>query len=148
MANTYTGKPATSTRDFVRWRTGDTDASDWLQTDSEIDAALSIHGDKFQAAAAVADAIAAKFARRVDSTMGKLKLTLSQKVKQYRELAGAIRTEATISVAAAPWMAAHSVSAKDGYEEDTDRVVPAFAVDMHDTVEQNSLGLGRPTTGI
>lgn len=132
MSWTYGGDPSANNRDFVRFEVGDTDTTDQLVTDEEIAGAVSLYGNKWKAAAAVAQAIAGKFARRVDSTMGKLKLAYSQRVKHYLELAKKLEAEAKKHGRAAPWAGAVSKDEKQTEEDDTDRAEPAFAVRQFD----------------
>ena len=55
MSWTYSGDPATSDKDAVRFLTGDTDAGDQLASDEEIAYALSQRPDVRLAAAVVCD---------------------------------------------------------------------------------------------
>lgn len=114
---------------WVRWRVGDTDTTDQLQEDAEINAALSDYGDKRYAASAVAKAIAAKFARRMDSKMGKLDLKNSQLYDHYIALASELDIEVA-SAGATPWAASVSRSEKESQQQDTNRTKPAFARGM------------------
>lgn len=118
---------------FVRWRIQDTSTSDQLLQDDEITGAISVYGDKWAAAVASAKAIAFKYARRADMTMGKLSIKHSQKAKAFADLAAEIEEEAGLLVAASPWMGAESIGTKQTYEEDTDRVLPFFTRDTFDT---------------
>ena len=134
MAWTYSGDPSKSDRDWVRWRVGDTDSSDKLQTDAEIDAAVTTYGTKYLAAAQIALSIAAGYARRVDTAMGKLKISHSQRVQYWTDFAMKLQAEADLT-GVAPWAGGISKDSKQEFEADTDRVEPSFAVGMHDTVE-------------
>lgn len=131
MSWSYTGNPTDSTKDYVRFRIGDTDSSDQLLGDDEIDAMVSQFGDKRLAAAAAAESVAAKFSRRFDTRYGKVSQQWSQLVEHYLTLAKKLRAEYTLN-AAAPWAGSISQSAKDEERDDTDRVEPAFSVGMHD----------------
>ena len=132
MTWSYGGDPSANDQDFVRFEVGDTDTNDQLVTDEEIAGAVSLWGNKWRAASNVAKAIGGKFARRVDSTMGKLQIAYSQRVKHYMDLAKSLEAEAKKHGAAAPWAGAISQDAKKAEEDDTDRVVPAFAVGQFD----------------
>lgn len=93
MSWTYSGNPATSSRDEIRFLVGDTDPSDQLVEDEEIDYVLSIHADpganqsNYTAAAAVAQAIAARFAKKLDKSVGGLSLPWRQRYEQYVQIA-------------------------------------------------------------
>ncbi len=116
-----------NTKDWVRWRVGDTSTSDQLQHDEEISAAVSNFGNKYAGAAAVARAIAGKFAREPDSKMGQVAFSNSQKSQAFLALAKTIDLEAASEGITGPWMGASSVAWKDSQEEDEDRVQPSFA---------------------
>lgn len=134
MTWTYGGDPGDNNKDYVRFRIGDTDSNDELLSDEEINAMLSQFGDKRLAAASAAEAIAAKFSRRVDTRMGKLSQQWSDLVAHYHALAKKLRKEFAIH-GAAPWAGSISESDKDSERDDTDRVEPAFSVGMHDFAE-------------
>ena len=86
MTWTYTD-PATSTRDEVRFMVGDTDTDDQLLTDLEIAYLLAAWINVTVTASKAASAIAAKFSRLADKSIGDLRISLSQKVASYRQLA-------------------------------------------------------------
>jgi len=133
MAFTYAGTPAASSREWVRWRVGDTDSTDPLQTDTEVDAAVSVYGSKFKAAAAGAKAIAAKYARKADMTMDQLSIKHSQKSEQYLALAAEI--EASIGLdAGRVGSIAISRTDRETERDDTDRPEPAFTSGMFSEV--------------
>ena len=77
--------PSVSTRDWVRWMVGDTDSTDELLQDEEIDAAVSDEGNKYRAAATCARAIASKFSRQADKKVGPLSISASQKAERYEK---------------------------------------------------------------
>jgi len=132
MTWTYTD-PGTSSRDWIRWRVGDTDTSDQLQTDEEIAAALGTYGSKFKAAAAVARAIAAKFSRKADMGMDQFSVRHSQKAAAYLALASDI--EAGVALDAGR-VASIAISETDRQTEmdDDDRPMPAFTSGMFSDV--------------
>jgi len=138
MSWTYSGDPAKSSRDWIRWRLGDTDSSAKLQTDAEIDAALTTWGTKELAAAQIARTVAAGYSRKVDTTMGKLRIAHSQRVKYWDDLAQTLMAESEMT-GVAPWAGGISEASKESFEADTDRVDPAFVIGIHDMTE-NSTG--------
>lgn len=96
MAWTYTD-PTTSDKDAVRFLVGDTDSTEPLVQDEEIEYVLTLRatvaGDvNYWAAADVAEAIAAKFARQIDKSVGSLQGSFKQKHDHYVELARRLRT--------------------------------------------------------
>jgi hypothetical protein len=132
MAWNYSDDPNSSKRDEVRFLIGDTDTSDQLLTDREIDFAVTRHSDANLAAVACALAIAAKYSRLADKAVGDLRLSYSQRSTQYIKLAGELKRQAA-ATGIAPWMPARSIADKEVALDDNDRVEPAFRVGMNDT---------------
>jgi len=130
---TYTHDPSASDRDWIRWRLSDTNCDAPLQWDEELAGLLALYPTKYLAAAAAARAVAQGFALKVDITMGKLSIKHSQRAEQYAAMADELEDEGGASTSAAPWSASISRSRKQGYREDSDRTLPAFARGMHDT---------------
>lgn len=131
MTWTYTGNPAASPKDAVRFRVGDTDFDDQLLQDEEILYLLGTEATVIQAAARAADGIAARFSRLSDKAVGDLRISFSQKSAQYRQLAMDLRSEAGISMAI-PFAGGISRSQKETQEADADRVQPSFKVGLDD----------------
>jgi hypothetical protein len=125
MTWTYGGDPSASDRDEVRFLVGDTDTTEQLVTNEEIAYAILKSSNNQLAAACIANALAAKFARKADKSVGDLSITYSQQAKQFRELAAQLMKDGSIS-GAMPYASGISVSGKDTVEEDTDRVQPSF----------------------
>ena len=91
MTWSYSGNPASSDTDAVRFLVADTQTSDQLISNEEINYLLTVYNDPAFAAVAAARAIAAKFARQSDQSrsVGDLSLSesFSQKSEQYHHLA-------------------------------------------------------------
>ena len=132
MTWTYTD-PGTSNRDWIRWRVGDTDTTDQLQSDEEIAAALSTYGSKFKAAAAVARAIAAKYSRKADMTMDQLSVKHSQKAAAYLKLAAEIEAGVALDAGRVGSIQITNTD-RQTEREDTERPQPAFASGMFSEV--------------
>ena len=98
--------------------------------DEEIDAFLSLEGGRDIAAAYAADAIAGSFARQVDRTIGKLKISLARASQSYFELGDRLRLKAASR--AAPYAGGISQDDKRDAERDGDRVKPAFSLGFTD----------------
>lgn len=134
----YTGDPELSSRDKVRWYTGDTDATDQLVSDEEIDSALDETGTAYGAASVVCRAIAARFARLVTkSTAGQnqtLTNNLSDLHKHYLDLAEQMSSSASSAVGAGLYAGGISISDKQSNEDDTDWVPPDFHREMLDAI--------------
>jgi len=131
----YSGDPRKSPLDEVRYLVGDTDEANTLISDAAINYEIaSVYGTtpppngNFLPAARVAEAIAATFTRLVDESVGDLHISYSQRAKQMRDLAVALRRRGTF--AAVPITAGgQSLAEKQQQNIDPDRVKPAFAID-------------------
>ena len=93
MSWTYSGDPSTSSRDEIRFLVGDTDSTDQLIENEEIDYVLVVHADpgasqnNYTAASVVAGAIAAKYAKKMNKSVGGLSLPWQQRFESYQRLA-------------------------------------------------------------
>lgn len=132
---TWTYGPTFSlARDRVRLLIGDTDSSDQLVSDEEI--ALYVTGGQlaevndYLSAAAVCDAIAAKFSRRADMSAGGSSASLSQQATAYQRKARQLRRQSALGTS--PFIGGISIADKDDREADSDRVAPAFSREMGD----------------
>lgn len=94
MTWTYSGDPAASDLDFVRFEVGDIETSEQLLQDEEINYCINSTSTAKAAAAKAARAIAARFARQVDESVGDMRLALSQRVKHYLALAKDLEAKA------------------------------------------------------
>jgi len=125
MTWTYSGNPADSTKDAVRFLVGDTDTTDQLITNEEITYLIAQHGVVNRVASETARAIAAKFARLMNRTIGGLSADFSAKYRQYLELADNLLSKDELSPVS-PYISGFSRSAKEAVELDTDRE-PTFS---------------------
>ena len=101
MAWTYTGSPGSVPRDAVRFALGDTDPSDPLMQDGEVDFALSDQGNTPKLAAAMlADRLAARFAREEAVSIDGISLSGSGRASAFRTLAAARRAVVARTAAA------------------------------------------------
>lgn len=88
----YSGSPGIDDPvSMIRLFIGDTNASDPLMTDSEIQAIVGLQPILTYAAAACADIIAARVSRDVDMAIGATRISLSQKADAFRQLADRLR---------------------------------------------------------
>jgi hypothetical protein len=120
MAWTYSGDPAASTRDSVRFLIGDTDTNDQLLNDAEVAYFITTHGTVNRAASEAARAVAAKFARLMNRSIGALSADFSTKYRQYLELAGdLLLKEETEPVS--PFVSGWKKDQKEAYMDDSNR---------------------------
>lgn len=123
----------------VRLLVGDTDTTDQLVQNEEINFGLSqVNNNIYYAAAWVCRTIAAKFSRMVDTQLdGALSGKYSTRAKQFQQLANQIEAQGkkTSGKALGVFAGGISVSAVGVANSDTDRVMPEFGVDQFDNVE-------------
>ena len=132
MTWTYSGNPASTARDEVRFLSGDTDTTDQQVTDEEIAWALSENSSNaYTAASVIAYAISAKFARKADKSVGDLSLSYSQLSKQYAELGARLRSQGAFR-GITPYSGGISTSDKDTQNADTDYDKPSFTRKLMD----------------
>ena len=128
----YSGDPSQNDLNMVRFLIGDTDASDPQLSNEEITSAITVKGTANAAAIFCANALAARYTRMVDKSLGDLSISYSQRAQAYRDLIVQLRVHAS----SASTTAAHStglyVSEKKANESDVDIVQPAFRRGMHD----------------
>lgn len=96
MAWTYGAMPSTDPTDEVHFLVGDTDPDDPLIQDEEIEMLLSLYPKPagkpaYLAAAAGCDAIASKFGRKMQRSVGPISLSAQQQYEHYVELAQQLR---------------------------------------------------------
>lgn len=130
MTWTYSGDPADSERDAVRFEIGDIDTTDQLITDEGIDYVLTLEGSIAGAAAACCDKIAAKYARDVDKKIEGTSVSASQRFKHFKELAKELRTRASQS--GTPYCGSMYSADQEADEADTSLKQPTFKIGFMD----------------
>ena len=103
MAFSYSGNPADSDKDAVRFLIGDTDSNDPLVTDEEIAWQLGQRGKVYLAASSCCVAIAAKFSRKADRSVGNLQASFSQQAEAYRQMARDLEAQAADTAVLQPY---------------------------------------------
>ena len=131
MSWTYGADPSNSNKDAVRLYVGDTDTSDQLLQDEEIEFLIATEGATRLAAARAAEAIAAKFSRDADEAVGAISVKFSQKAIAYQTLSKKLE-ETYDECAGIPIAGGISISDKDTQTSDSDRVKPSFHKDLHE----------------
>ena len=130
MAWTYSGNPATSPKDTVRFLIGDTDKCDQLLQDDEIVWVLNLYNNTpNNAAIRCVETVMSKFSRLMDESVGQVKLTYSQKVKGYREMLRDLRNRLAMEDMA-PYAGGISITDVNAIASNTDRVRPDFTKHM------------------
>jgi len=145
----YSGDPADSPKDEVRFLIQDVDDDPDKQEmqDEEIDYLLAAAGNAADAATAAARVLAARYAGKVSKAVGDLRLELSDKTKNYRELATFLAKGGGVAGVAArpvPYAGGISIADKQRQEDDADRVEPGFVVgeDSLERREERATGWG------
>lgn len=106
MAWSYSGDPGASSLDEIRFLIGDTDSTDQLLSNEEINYLFTEYGDAYSAAVACVVALIGKFSRDVEESkrVGDLSLTIKSgsKVDQFLLLKRTLESERTRRFPAAP----------------------------------------------
>ena len=132
MSWSYSGNPALSTLDKVRWLVGDTDTTDQQLSNEEINAALADASDNPYAAAVICTrALISRYSRLVTKSVGDLSISYGDMAKNYRSLLGDLNQQATLQLCT-PYAGGISVADKEIDEGDSDMVKPFFKRGMHD----------------
>ncbi len=118
----------------VRFLIGDTLVSDQLLQDEEINAAVVLKGNVYGAASYCCRSIAATFSRQVDSAVGDLRASFSQKAKAFLLLAVKLEGDFAMTGGALPVAGGLTVTDKQAAEDDPDRVPPQFTLGMEDNL--------------
>jgi len=130
MTWSYSGNPATSAKDQVRFLVGDTNPKEQLLTDQEIEFLLTTYNQfTINAAVQACEAIIGKYSRLADETVGRVSIQYSQKAKGYMTQMKLLRNRMTMS-SAAPYVGGISITDKQQQAANTDRVRPDFSKHM------------------
>ena len=135
MTWTYGGDPSASALAAIRFLTGDTDTNDQLVSDEEIawtnnqvtgsDTATTA---LYEVSYRVMVAIASKFSRLADQSVGDLKVDMFQKATNAREQAALLKQQALREGnTPTPYAGGISVSDKEIDEDNSDIVQPYFS---------------------
>jgi hypothetical protein len=129
MSFSYSGDPALSALDEVRFLCGDTNPDTALLQDDEINYLLSKSSNPRYAAAQAAEAIGGHYAAMPNMTIDGLSIQYAALQKHYIELADQLRTGAPVT--AMPFAGGVSISAKRAAYEDDDRTRTTIYKHMH-----------------
>lgn len=130
MTWSYSGDPSDSTLDAVRFLCGDTDTTDQLLNNEEVSFLILGQPSEFNAAADACEAIASKFARKIDRNAIGLSAALSQKVRHYEGRAERLRRMATRDLEI--FVGGLSISDKDALFDNADATQPSFSIGQDD----------------
>lgn len=125
----YSGDPASSALDQVRFLLGDTTSTNPYLGDAEIDWVLSIDANPFFAAAMGADIIGARFASQTAKSVGDLSISGGDKARGFADLATRLRSMAVnprINGVPTPYYGGATYDDKNVDRQNTDLVQPYF----------------------
>lgn len=133
MTWTYSN-PAASDKDAVRFLVGDTDTSDQLVSNEEIEYTLEEFPDTYLAAASVAESIASKFAREVTHSADGLSYSGDQLSKHYTDMAERLRhlAKRRRRGGVVPYAGGISWREREKDDQDGDLIKTSFSSHMHD----------------
>lgn len=129
MAFTWTGDPANSNIEAIRWYIDDTASSNAKFQDAEITYAYNQEVSILGASALLCEQLAAKYAGEANRSLGPMSISLSNLSKQYENKAQMYRRRKIAY--AKPYAANISETDRDTWEDDSDVNQPVFEKDMH-----------------
>lgn len=142
MAFTYEGNLSLSTRDQVRFLTGDKDPTEYFLENDEIEWLTLMwlsKGSIYYVASMAAESIAAKFAREVTTNSDSQTVSTSELQQKYLDLAARLmRMHETLLTGGVVDMG--GVNA--GEQPDPTVTSPAFGTAMHDFIEAGNQDKG------
>lgn len=109
---------------------GDTDSTDPQLQDEEIAYQLSQNGSPIWAAVACCSALAARYARQADKTLGKMSISAGQRLQHYLDLEKLLRRRAVAN--AQPYAGGLSIAERTAFAQNSDAVRPSFSKELHD----------------
>lgn len=142
---TYSGNPATSNRDALRYLIGDIVESDPLIQDPELDFALTQRTSIYGAAALACRSLASKLSREADTVDKDLRDSISQRARAFRMMAVDYETQASVRSGAMPYAGGISKSDKAIQVANTDRVEPQYTLGMDDNLIDPEAPVGGET---
>lgn len=137
MTFTYSGDPSTSTRNAVRFLINDTDSTDALFSDEELNYLISEWGtNTYEIARAACETLVSRFNRLADSTsksVGDISVSESYtaKAKQYQDLANSFLMRRMRKTPPKPWANTQALKSTD------DRIVDDFNTDFYTGIHDN-----------
>jgi len=129
MSWSYTGNPADSLKDEVRFLIGDTDTSEQQISDEEINYLIDSESTAIGSAIKACRNLMAKYARKFSQSVGKVRLEYDQLINHYKMLCETLEKQQSLSVR--PYAGGISISDKETTSQDTDRVRPSFTRTLH-----------------
>lgn len=130
MPWSYGGDPSLNAKDAVRFTVGDTDNSEPLLQDAEIQYVLNIYNQVvLNASIRCCEMIMARFARLVNQKVGSVSMDYKDRIAQYKEMRDDLSIRLT-KEDCTPFCGGISISQKQQEVHNTDRVKPDFSKHM------------------
>jgi len=129
MSFTWTGDPANSNLEAIRWHIDDTASSNAKFQDAEINYAYAEEHSVLGAAALLCEQLAAKYSGEANRSLGPMSISLSALSSQYAQKAIDLRKRSTAF--AAPYAGNISKTDEENWEDDSDNKQATFEKDMH-----------------
>lgn len=133
MGSTYTGRPDADSKDYIRFLIGDTNMSNVMVSDEEINAMIATYPNLYKAASMVCNAIAAKFSRESSISIGSVSKDCSKKAEAYRIMSDELASQSRLYVL--PSFGGLTHAQKDSLDQNTSYVQPPFKLGMTDSDE-------------
>ena len=130
MAFTWTGDPAASAVEKIRFEINDRDSTHPKFNDAEIEYIYDEEHSILNASARLCEQLQVRYCDAASRTMGPLRVDLANLANLYAEKAKALRKRAMAY--AEPYVGGISEAKKTIFEEDSDLIQPAFEKGMHD----------------
>lgn len=127
MAFTYSGDPASSDRDLVRFLIGDVTSTSALYQDAEIDAIIATAASPHWAAVSLVDTAIARFAYKADRSIDGLSVRYSSVVSSLKTLREALVRQAETATSGGRPGAAIYIGGLSEAERDTDELNTALS---------------------
>ena len=130
MAFTWTGDPAASDIEAVRWEIYDTVEASAKFQDAEIQYAIDQEYTIYNAAARLCEQLQVRYTDAASRTMGPLKVDMGDLAKTYAEKAKALRKRAVVY--GKPYAGGESKAKEELFEADSNLKQPIFSKGMMD----------------
>lgn len=129
--NTYSGNPANSARDLLRFQIGDTGPTSWLLNDDEIAYAIANNTSRNRRMADCLEAIGNKLLQQPNFALDKWRENRHDVAKSFIDQADKLRKK---SSAQGLYAGGISKAGKKAQEQDADRPAPWATINMDDNV--------------
>jgi len=127
---TWTGNPAASIIEAIRWEVGDTASANPKFSDEEVQYAYDQEGSVLGAAAHLCEQLSSRYAESINRQLGSLRVDARDMTTSYANKAAALRKSAVKY--AVPYGGGISLSKQELFDADTDIIPAQFDVGIHD----------------